>query len=208
MGALCWATLQGTASPPEPQIFAGEPEAAPDPLLLEGSRKFLAEEKLSGVVLGMGLSELRALRPKLRRQSSADADGQQVYVEPLPGRQVLYQIDEPSQRLARVQVASALSGAESFLAHLEQRKARFGVPEGIVDCPASPGQLMATRRFVWREQEAGAMEVVHLRGERALVTFYVAALPTLADSLALAACTPTKPEDFANFPGSSQGAAH
>lgn len=165
------------------------------------SRAFLAAEGLSGVALGMDVPALHRARPALRRHAPADGDGQRVYVESLAGRQVLYLFDGQTHRLARVQLAGAFSEAELLLAHLEQRKARFGVPAGVWDCPAGAEHPLATRRFVWNRGAASAMEIVHLRENQALATFYVASLATNADSLKRGVCTRTRPEDFAHFPG-------
>lgn len=158
---------------------------------------------LAGITLGMHVQDLVARRPDARRHPPADAQDLEVYVETLDPQQALYFVESRSELLVRVQLASTLRTAEALLAQLESLRRQLGTPDGIWDCPAASQPMLATRRFVWWHESPAAMAVVHLAGDRALMTLYVASAETLKESLALAQCAATRPEDFARFPGSA-----
>lgn len=181
-----------------------EQRAAPRPpekrlALATGSAELLRPE-LPGVELEQTLTELLRVRPRLRRQPAADREQLTVYEEELgPKRRALYFFGGPSQRLARVQLATELDRLEAIVDRVLERQQRMGAPTGVWDCPASAGQL-PTRRYGYQRAAAAAADVYAIVGEHGLATYYVTSREQLRSSLALAGCTPPPPERTARFP--------
>lgn len=168
--------------------------------LPEDSKRLLVGQ-LEGVTLGMDLTALLHVHPRLKRQVAADREGLLVFEEVLTnGARVLYfltDVDPP--KLARVQIAAELPTLEEVVKRVLDRQQRLGAPSGVWDCPARAGEL-PTRRYTFRANSAAAADVYVLLGERALATYYVASVTDIRNSLELAGCVSTPPERATRFP--------
>jgi hypothetical protein len=160
----------------------------------------LLSSELPGVLLEQELGELRAVRPRLKRQAGADREQLTAYEEQLGAkRRALYFFGGRPARLARVQIATQLAQVDAIVERVLSLQQRLGPPAGVWDCPATGGQL-PTRRYSYQHGKAAAVDVFAIVGESALATYYVTSRQQLRASLALADCSPTPPERAARFP--------
>jgi hypothetical protein len=173
-----------------------------DPKLAPASRELL-EHDLLGVTLTMSLPDVLEKRPRLKRREKEDKDGFKVFEEPIgPKKSALYFFagERGIGPLMRVQIASAVRGAEAIVARVQDTQKRLGEPNGVWDCPAIPGQQLATRRYNYRRGVATALDVYMLVNDEAAATYYVASTRQIASSLKDAKCVETPPSRAHLFP--------
>lgn len=173
-----------------------------DPQVAAASRELLAHD-LPGITLTMSLPDVLAAHPRLKRREQQDRDGFKVFEEPLgPKRSALYLFGGERSGigpLLRVQIASAMRGADAIAARVQETQKRLGPADGVWDCPPVPGQL-ATRRYSYRRGAASALDVYMLVNDEAAVTYFVAATRDIANSIKEAKCAETPPSRARLFP--------
>jgi hypothetical protein len=173
-----------------------------DPKLVPASRELL-EHDLPGVTLTMSLPDVLEKRPRLKRREKQDKDGFKVFEEPLASKKsALYFFagERGIGPLMRVQIASSVRGLEAIVARVQDMQKRLGEPNGVWDCPAIPGQQLATRRYNYRRGVATALDVYMLVNDEAAATYFVAATRQIASALKDAKCVETPASRAHSFP--------
>ncbi len=196
-----WAASNEGRGPTE-SIAAGAISApdgeATSPVARE-SQSLLAPT-LKNVYFGMTQPQLQSARPRAVRKPKADEPNYLLFEEKLSGSErILYAIANGDLTLSKVQITGKLSRLEDVPDRIALMQSRYGIPTGIWDCPALPGQL-PTRRFVFQRSALGVMDSFLMIGDQIAVTLYVAPIDILKQSLAIARCAPTPQAAMTRFP--------
>ena len=156
----------------------------------------LIPELLSGVILGMSVEELTAVRSSAEATQSRTDDQKFWYQENLPiGAQAMYGFDEDSERLVQLQILSRMPDGEAAGLHLAAMHDTYGVPTGMWHCP-NTGEV-PTRRFTWRRGVTTVMDILLAHGGGVSQTLYIASSEVVERSLRQGQCRPIRDREEA-----------